>query len=130
MPIKIPDKLPAFDALVKEGMRMMTETVAIRQDIRPLQIGLLTSAATAAFALIALPAGALVDRHAKRRLMIWCDAARLVIIGLNEDDSPELMLRYLADRGLGWEQRYIGSSDDPNLPARQPTRGIRTRETH
>jgi MFS family permease len=32
-------------------------------------------------ALIALPAGALVDRHAKRRLMIWCDAARLVIIG-------------------------------------------------
>jgi MFS family permease len=46
-----------------------------------LQVGLLTAAATAAFALIALPAGALVDRHAKRRLMIWCDAARLVIIG-------------------------------------------------
>ena len=41
MPIKIPDKLPAFDALVKEGVRVMTETVAIRQDIRPLQIGLL-----------------------------------------------------------------------------------------
>jgi MFS family permease len=46
-----------------------------------LQVGLLTAAGTAAFALIALPAGALVDRHAKRRLMIWCDAARLVIIG-------------------------------------------------
>ncbi|WP_158932440.1 homoserine O-succinyltransferase [Acidisphaera sp. S103] len=41
MPIKIPDKLPAFDALVKEGVRVMTETAAIRQDIRPLQIGLL-----------------------------------------------------------------------------------------
>jgi homoserine O-succinyltransferase len=41
MPIKIPDTLPAFDALVKEGVRVMTETVAIRQDIRPLQIGLL-----------------------------------------------------------------------------------------
>jgi homoserine O-succinyltransferase/O-acetyltransferase len=41
MPIKIPDKLPAFDALVKEGVRVMTETEAIRQDIRPLQIGLL-----------------------------------------------------------------------------------------
>jgi homoserine O-succinyltransferase len=41
MPIKIPDKLPAFDALVKEGVRVMTETMAIRQDIRPLQIGLL-----------------------------------------------------------------------------------------
>ena len=45
------------------------------------QVGLLTAAATAAFALIALPAGALVDRWAKRRLMIWCDAARMVIIG-------------------------------------------------
>src|SRR5271169_1989756 len=45
------------------------------------QVGLLTSAATAAFALIALPAGALVDRRAKRRLMIWCDVARMLIIG-------------------------------------------------
>ncbi|MFN3462003.1 MAG: homoserine O-succinyltransferase [Oceanibaculum sp.] len=41
MPIKIPDKLPAFQALQNEGVRVMTETVAIRQDIRPLQIGLL-----------------------------------------------------------------------------------------
>ena len=41
MPIKIPDKLPAFEALVNEGVRVMTETAAVRQDIRPLQIGLL-----------------------------------------------------------------------------------------
>jgi homoserine O-succinyltransferase/O-acetyltransferase len=41
MPIKIPDKLPAFEALVNEGVRVMTEAVAVRQDIRPLQIGLL-----------------------------------------------------------------------------------------
>ncbi|RCW25793.1 homoserine O-succinyltransferase [Ciceribacter lividus] len=41
MPIKIPDTLPAFETLVHEGVRVMTETVAIRQDIRPLQIGLL-----------------------------------------------------------------------------------------
>jgi homoserine O-succinyltransferase len=41
MPIKIPDKLPAFEALVHEGVRVMTETTALRQDIRPLQIGLL-----------------------------------------------------------------------------------------
>jgi MFS family permease len=45
------------------------------------QVGLLSSAATLAFALIALPAGAIVDRRAKRRLMIWCDAARMLIIG-------------------------------------------------
>ncbi len=41
MPIKIPDTLPAFGTLVQEGVRVMTETAAIRQDIRPLQIGLL-----------------------------------------------------------------------------------------
>ncbi len=41
MPIKIPDTLPAFETLVHEGVRVMTETAAIRQDIRPLQIGLL-----------------------------------------------------------------------------------------
>src|SRR3546814_15750392 len=41
MPIKIPDTLPAFGTLVDEGVRVMTEAAAVRQDIRPLQIGLL-----------------------------------------------------------------------------------------
>ncbi|MBD8652097.1 homoserine O-succinyltransferase [Rhizobium sp. CFBP 13726] len=41
MPIKIPDTLPAFNTLVSEGVRVLTETMAVRQDIRPLQIGLL-----------------------------------------------------------------------------------------
>jgi MFS family permease len=45
------------------------------------QVGLLTAASYAAFALIALPAGAIVDRIAKRRLLLVCDAARLIIIG-------------------------------------------------
>jgi MFS family permease len=45
------------------------------------QVGLLTSAVTLAFALIALPAGALVDRGPKRITMIVSDIARLVIIG-------------------------------------------------
>jgi MFS family permease len=45
------------------------------------EVGLLTSAATAAFALIALPAGAIVDRHAKRGIMLACDVARVLIIG-------------------------------------------------
>ena len=45
------------------------------------QVGLLASAATLAFALIALPAGAIVDRHTKRWLMISCDLARMLIIG-------------------------------------------------
>ena len=46
-----------------------------------LDVGLLTAAATLAFALIALPAGALVDRRPKRGIMIACDVARLLIIG-------------------------------------------------
>ena len=41
MPIKIPDQLPARQTLVAEGVTVMTETDAIRQDIRPLHIGLL-----------------------------------------------------------------------------------------
>ncbi len=41
MPIKIPDTIPAFATLVSEGVRVMTDTAALRQDIRPLQIGLL-----------------------------------------------------------------------------------------
>jgi MFS family permease len=57
----------------------LTAVVALRAST--FQVGLLTAASTAAFALIALPAGALVDRWAKRRLMIWCDVARMVIIG-------------------------------------------------
>jgi MFS family permease len=45
------------------------------------EVGLLTAATYTAFIFIALPAGAIVDRHFKRKIMIWCDAARLVIIG-------------------------------------------------
>jgi MFS family permease len=45
------------------------------------QVGLLTAAGTACFLLVALPAGLVVDRVAKRWLMIWCDLIRLMIIG-------------------------------------------------
>ena len=41
MPIKIPDALPARETLVREGVAVMSDSDAIRQDIRPLQIGLL-----------------------------------------------------------------------------------------
>ena len=41
MPIKIPSTLPAFDVLSGEGVMVMAEDAALRQDIRPLQIGLL-----------------------------------------------------------------------------------------
>jgi homoserine O-succinyltransferase len=41
MPIKIPDDLPAFAALEAEGVMVMREADAVRQDIRPLRLGLL-----------------------------------------------------------------------------------------
>jgi homoserine O-succinyltransferase len=41
MPIKIPAGLPAIDVLDREGVMVMSEESARRQDIRPLQIGLL-----------------------------------------------------------------------------------------
>ncbi len=41
MPIKIPDNLPARATLAEEGVMVMTEEAAIRQDIRPLRIALL-----------------------------------------------------------------------------------------
>ena len=41
MPIKIPDTLPARTTLEAEGLVVMRETDAARQDIRPLQFGLL-----------------------------------------------------------------------------------------
>jgi homoserine O-succinyltransferase len=41
MPIKIPDTLPARDTLIEEGVAVLSDSDAIRQDIRPLQIGLL-----------------------------------------------------------------------------------------
>jgi homoserine O-succinyltransferase len=41
MPIKIPAGLPAIDVLDREGVMVMSEEAAIRQDIRPMQIGLL-----------------------------------------------------------------------------------------
>jgi MFS family permease len=44
-------------------------------------VGVLAALAMAAFLVLALPAGLVVDRLRKRRLMIVCDIARLLIIG-------------------------------------------------
>ncbi|MBP0482024.1 homoserine O-succinyltransferase [Sagittula salina] len=41
MPIRLPSDLPAFDVLTREGVMVMSDEQASRQDIRPLRIGLL-----------------------------------------------------------------------------------------
>ena len=46
-----------------------------------LEVGLLSAAQTSAYLLVSLPAGALVGRFGERRIMLWSDVARLVLIG-------------------------------------------------
>lgn len=41
MPIKIPEGLPAIDVLDREGVMVVSDDIAARQDIRPLHVGLL-----------------------------------------------------------------------------------------
>ena len=41
MPIKVPDNLPAQATLEEEGILLITEGAAVRQDVRPLEIALL-----------------------------------------------------------------------------------------
>ena len=41
MPITLPENLPAFDVLKREGVQVITPDRAAHQDIRPLRIGLL-----------------------------------------------------------------------------------------
>lgn len=41
MPITLPENLPAFDVLQREGVNVISDTRAARQDIRPLRIGML-----------------------------------------------------------------------------------------
>ncbi|OIJ63632.1 MFS transporter [Streptomyces mangrovisoli] len=50
-------------------------------DASAFQVGLLAAAETSAYLLVALPAGAVVDRTVKRRLMIRCDIALFLVIG-------------------------------------------------
>lgn len=45
------------------------------------QVGLLSAAGTSAYLLVALPAGAVVDRVGKRRLMIGCNLGLLAVVG-------------------------------------------------
>lgn len=46
-----------------------------------LQIGILSAMATLPFLLVSLPAGAIVDRRAKHRLMMRCDIGRMLLVG-------------------------------------------------
>ncbi|HKB36512.1 MAG TPA: MFS transporter [Gemmataceae bacterium] len=57
----------------------LTAVVSLRASA--FQVGLLSSAVTGAWLLVALPAGIVADRLPKRTLMLVCDAARMILIG-------------------------------------------------
>ncbi|MEU7058102.1 MFS transporter [Streptomyces sp. NPDC046197] len=69
------------------GFRLMTLTLPIlavtELHASPFQVSLVAAGQTAAFLLLGLPAGALVDRVRKRPVMVFCDLGRcLVLAGL------------------------------------------------
>ncbi|MEZ0106896.1 MFS family permease [Catenulispora sp. EB89] len=65
-------------------------------DASTFQVGLLTAMSTVPFLLVALPAGAMVDRAAKHRLMMWCDLGRLLLMAsVPLATLPGLHLTYL-----------------------------------
>jgi MFS family permease len=45
------------------------------------EVGALTACTNAAFIIVALPAGAWVDRWRKRRVLVWSDAGRVLVLG-------------------------------------------------
>ena len=45
------------------------------------EVGALTAAGTAAFAVFAIPAGVAVDRMRKRRVMVYCDLIQAAVVG-------------------------------------------------
>ena len=60
------------------------------------------------------PEDAAVIPHLKATYDAFGRDPRFVMIGLIADETPGPVRRYAARHGLGWEQRFIGSTYDPN----------------
>jgi MFS family permease len=56
-------------------------TAAVVFGATPVQMGILTAAGLVPYPVLAMPAGVWVDRLDRRRVMIWSDVARLVLLG-------------------------------------------------
>jgi MFS family permease len=61
----------------------------------PAQAGLMTALRGLPFALFCLPAGALIDRWDRKRVMILCDIGRAIALG----SIPVAVIRNLAKHG-------------------------------
>ncbi len=60
------------------------------------------------------PEDAAVIPHLKATYDAFGRDARFVMLGLIADETPGPVRRYAARHGLGWEQRFVGSTYDPN----------------
>jgi len=86
MPIKIPQTLPAFNVLSQEGVMVMSEEHASRQDIRPLEIGLLNL----------MPKKVQTETQFARLIGATPLQINLTLIRMSEHESKHTAPRYLA----------------------------------
>ena len=95
MPIKIPSDLPAFDVLTREGVMVMSESQAARQDIRPLRIGLLNL----------MPKKIQTENQFARLIgalsRVDAELFRLLLAGKIKESLDHLDFRFLAGLGVG-----------------------------
>lgn len=73
----------AFSQFAARMISFALPLVAIQQaHASPWQVGLVSVLSTVAFAVVGLPAGAIVDRVRQRRLLVWSDAGRAVLVAV------------------------------------------------
>jgi MFS family permease len=73
----------AFSQFAARMISFGLPLVAIQQaHATPWQVGLVSVLSTVAFAVVGLPAGAIVDRVRQRRLLVWSDAGRAVLVAV------------------------------------------------
>ena len=94
MPIKIPDQLPAHKILRQEGVMVMKETDAVRQDIRPLRIGLLNL----------MPNKIRVETQIARLIGATPLQVELTLVRIGEHKSKNTCERHLIAFYKTWEE--------------------------
>jgi protocatechuate 3,4-dioxygenase beta subunit len=83
-------------------------------DGRPLDLAVLRGRFVLLHLWSGRPEDAEVVPHLKATYDLFGRDARFVMLGLIADETPGPVRRYAARHGLSWEQRFIGSTYDPN----------------
>ncbi len=97
---RVGDRAPAIAAKAPDG--------------RPLDLAALRGKFVLLHFWSGRPEDAAVIPHLKATYDAFGRDPRFIMIGLIADETPGLVRRYAARHGLGWEQRDIGSTYDPN----------------